>query len=172
MRRDGEDVPVSAKTLTRRFPEEAWRIVPWREGSNEILSSRFAAVRNPAGFAGLEGFDAWWNFKFGAKWRRPYGPPSSISGLDDHPVVHVAFRDAEAYATGTGKALPTEADGNSPCARRLRRRGIRLGDEFTPGGKHFANTWQGAFPRGESQGGRFCADLAGRGLPRQRLRPL
>ena len=45
MRRDGEHVPVSAKTLARRLPEEAWRIVPWREGSNEILSSRFAAVR-------------------------------------------------------------------------------------------------------------------------------
>ncbi len=45
MRRDGEHVPVSAKMLARRLPQEAWRIVPWREGSNEILSSRFAAVR-------------------------------------------------------------------------------------------------------------------------------
>jgi SRSO17 transposase len=45
MRRDGEHVAVSAKALARRLPEEAWRIVPWREGSNEILSSRFAAVR-------------------------------------------------------------------------------------------------------------------------------
>jgi SRSO17 transposase len=57
MRRDGEHVPVSAKTLATRLPQEAWRIVPWREGSNEILSSRFAAA-DPAGFAGLEGFDA------------------------------------------------------------------------------------------------------------------
>jgi SRSO17 transposase len=45
MRRDREHVPVSAKTLAKGLPEEAWRIVPWREGSNEILSSRFAAVR-------------------------------------------------------------------------------------------------------------------------------
>ncbi len=45
MRRDGEHIPVSAKTLASRLPEAAWRIVPWREGSNEILSSRFAAVR-------------------------------------------------------------------------------------------------------------------------------
>ena len=45
MRRDGGRIPVSAKTLARGLPEEAWRIVPWREGSNEILSSRFAAVR-------------------------------------------------------------------------------------------------------------------------------
>ena len=45
MRRDGGRIPVSAKTLARGLPEEAWRIVLWREGSNEILSSRFAAVR-------------------------------------------------------------------------------------------------------------------------------
>jgi SRSO17 transposase len=45
MRRDSERVPVSAKTLAKGLPEEAWRIVPWREGSNEVLSSRFAAVR-------------------------------------------------------------------------------------------------------------------------------
>jgi SRSO17 transposase len=45
VRRDGEHVPVSAKTLAMGFPEEAWRIAPWREGSNETLSSRFAAVR-------------------------------------------------------------------------------------------------------------------------------
>ena len=49
-------------------------------------------------------------FRFGADWRRPYGPRSSISGLDDHPVVHVAYRDAEAYAKWAGKELPTEAE--------------------------------------------------------------
>jgi formylglycine-generating enzyme len=40
----------------------------------------------------------WWSFKFGANWRRPHGPRSSIAGLHDHPVVHIAYRDAEAYA--------------------------------------------------------------------------
>jgi formylglycine-generating enzyme required for sulfatase activity len=50
------------------------------------------------------------DFKFGANWRRPYGPRSSISGLDDHPVVHVAYCDAEAYAKWAGKELPTEAE--------------------------------------------------------------
>jgi formylglycine-generating enzyme len=58
----------------------------------------------------LRDWSQWWKFKFGATWRRPYGPRSSISGLDDHPVVHVAYRDAEAYAKWAGKELPTEAE--------------------------------------------------------------
>ena len=65
----------------------------------------------------------WWNFKFGANWRRPYGSRSSISGLDDHPVVHVAYRDAEAYATWAGKELPM----GIRRARRVRGRRVRLG---------------------------------------------
>ncbi len=52
----------------------------------------------------------WWRFVPGANWRHPYGPGSSIAGLDDHPVVHVAFVDVEAYAAWAGKALPTEAE--------------------------------------------------------------
>jgi len=58
----------------------------------------------------LRDWAQWWTFKFGATWRKPYGAGSSIKGLDDHPVVHVAYRDAEAYAAWAGKALPTEAE--------------------------------------------------------------
>src|SRR3984957_8765586 len=58
----------------------------------------------------LRNYANWWSFVFGANWRRPYGKGSSIRGLDDHPVVHVAYRDAEAYAAWAGKQLPTEAE--------------------------------------------------------------
>src|SRR6185312_15433414 len=63
----------------------------------------FSAPEKPSG---LGDWSRWWQFRFGADWKRPYGPRSSISGMDDHPVVHVAYRDAEAYARWAGKELP------------------------------------------------------------------
>ena len=76
----------------------------------------------------------------------PTGPRSSISGLDDHPVVHVAYRDALAYAKWAGKDLPTEAEWEFAARGGLDGAEFAWGDELTPGGKQMANTWQGAFP--------------------------
>jgi sulfatase modifying factor 1 len=94
----------------------------------------------------LRDWSQWWTFKFGATWRKPYGSGSSIKGLDDHPVVHVAYRDAQAYAAWAGKLLATEAEWEFAAKGGLADAEFAWGDELTVNGKHMANTWQGAFP--------------------------
>ena len=94
----------------------------------------------------LRDWSQWWHFTKGANWRRPYGPKSNINALDNHPVVHVAFADAQAYAQWAGKELPTEAEWEFAARGGLDGAEFAWGDEFTPGGKHMANTWQGEFP--------------------------
>jgi sulfatase modifying factor 1 len=74
----------------------------------------------------------WWSFKFGANWRRPYGPRSSIAGLHCHPVVHIAYRDAEAYANWVGKELPTEAEWEFAARGGLAAAEFAWGDDFAP----------------------------------------
>lgn len=88
----------------------------------------------------------WWDFRIGACWRAPLGPDSSIEGIRDHPVVHVAYRDAQAYAAWAGKDLPTEAEWEFAARGGLDGREFAWGDELEPGGTVLANYWQGRFP--------------------------
>jgi formylglycine-generating enzyme len=90
--------------------------------------------------------DLWWRFEFGADWRHPLGPDSSIDDLMDHPVVQVAYADAGAYAKWAGKSLPTEAEWEFAARGGLEGAEFAWGDELMPAGRPMANTWQGRFP--------------------------
>ena len=94
----------------------------------------------------LRDWSQWWTFTKGADWRHPYGPKSNINALDNHPVVHVTYGDALAYAQWAGKDLPTEAEWEFAARGGLDGAEFAWGDAFTPDGQHCANTWQGNFP--------------------------
>lgn len=94
----------------------------------------------------LRDWTQWWRFEFGANWRRPFGRSRTAKAIDDHPAVHIALQDAEAYAAWAGKALPTEAEWEYAARGGLDGAEFAWGDEFMPGGHHMANTWQGLFP--------------------------
>ena len=94
---------------------------------------------------------SWWQYIPGANWRHPEGPGSSIKGRDQHPVVHIAHADAEAYAAWIGKQLPREAEWERAAWGGRQGCEFAWGSELHPGGVPVANTFQGDFPHHNSR---------------------
>jgi len=96
--------------------------------------------------ADLAAYPQWWIYQPGADWRHPEGPASDINARQDHPVVHICWLDAVAYADWAGKRLPTEAEWEFAARGGLAEKRFVWGDELLVDGAWQANIWQGNFP--------------------------
>jgi len=94
----------------------------------------------------LNDYSQWWSWINGANWQHPYGPKSSLEGKGNHPVVHIAYEDALAFASWAGKRLPSEAEYEFAARGGLLQKEFAWGDELNPQGKYLANYFQGSFP--------------------------
>jgi len=146
--------PVT-NTLFRKFIEETGyvtqaEIAPdaaqYPGADPALLIPASVVFVKPAARVDLRNHYNWWAYIPGADWRHPRGPDSSIDGMDDHPVVHVGFDDAAAFARWAGKELPTEAEWEFAARGGLDDAEYAWGGELEPDGKPMANYWQGEFP--------------------------
>jgi len=129
-------------TTAERAPDPAM----YPDASPEQLVPGSLVFTPPSHPVPLDDFRRWWSWTPGAQWRHPEGPASTTNGRELHPVTHVSHEDATAYAHWAGKALPTEEEWELACRGGLEAATYAWGDEFAPGGRMMANTWQGDFP--------------------------
>jgi formylglycine-generating enzyme len=130
------------RTVAERHPNPA----DYPDALPRLLVPGSLVFRKTRGPVNLHDISNWWHWTPGAYWRHPEGKGSSVAGRLDHPVVHVAFEDAEAYVEWAGKALPTEAEYEFAARGGLDGAEFAWGSEFALGSLHMANTWQGEFP--------------------------
>ncbi len=138
------------KTVAERTPdwEELKKQVPpgTPKPGPDVLQPGSLVFTPPDHPVALNDISQWWAWTHGADWRHPEGPKSTIDGRENHPVVHVAWEDVEAYAKWAGKRLPTEAEWEYAARGGLEGKKFVWGDEEVTDEKPRCNIWQGQFP--------------------------
>lgn len=129
-------------TVAERPPDPA----DYPGAPSEMLHPGSLVFQKPMHRVDRRDWQQWWAYVSGADWRHPEGPRTSLAGRGTHPVVHIAFADAEAYASWAGKMLPTEAEWERAARGGLEGAVYPWGDAYDPKNKALANTWQGEFP--------------------------
>ncbi len=129
-------------TLAEQPPDPA----DYPDADPDLLVPGSLVFHRTRGPVDLDDYSNWWSWIPGAQWRHPEGPGSTLDGRERHPVTHVAYDDARAYAAWAGKELPTEAEWEFAARGGLDGATYAWGDEFAPRGRQMANTWQGEFP--------------------------
>lgn len=132
--------PIDWEELKKQLPPNTPKL------SDEDLAPGSMVFTPPKQAVSLHDHSAWWSWVKGANWKHPEGPESNLVGREMHPVVHIAYEDAVAYANWVGKRLPTEAEWEFAAKGGINGKKFAWGDEFTPNGTYLANTFQGVFP--------------------------
>ncbi|MGB1020325.1 MAG: formylglycine-generating enzyme family protein [Flavobacteriaceae bacterium] len=114
---------------------------------NDSLLQAASLVFKPTdGPVNLNNYGNWWHWTYQASWRQPQGKGSTIKGKENHPVVHVSWDDAMAYAKWANKRLPTEAEWEWAAKGGVEENEYPWGKEGVLVGAAKANSWEGAFP--------------------------
>jgi formylglycine-generating enzyme required for sulfatase activity len=140
------------------------------DADRALLVPGSLVFRQAPGPVDLSDYRNWWSWTPGADWRHPEGPGSNLDGRQRHPVTHVAYADAVAFARWAGKDLPTEAEWEYAARGGLDGAVYTWGDELAPKGPHDGEHLAGGVSLAEPPPGPIRANVAGRRVPSQRLR--